>query len=308
MEEARIILRRAVFSFFQGYQSFSSGPALLAMPVSLGLLLSGTTALTSSTVMAAAQTRLSALFAAAGLPTGSSVFSFSSLKLAQTAVSSVLILPLVLTFLVFAQARVIALVFGKTTNLYLRLLRIHLCLFVVVLAANGAAFVAVSAAVGCAAALGAESERLVMGICGCVGLLYVVLLAKSLVVGKLAMVVAGAGNCGSSFCAVVRACLLLRRREAAALWLAVFSSLTMAGAEAVFQVRVAAKGLTPATIGEATTISYIYSLLLVLDTLISCVLFKSCQVDELRCICSYGIECKKAGGGCFRSRLLLEQP
>ncbi|CAA7393500.1 unnamed protein product [Spirodela intermedia] len=334
MEETRRILRRAIYAFLRGYQSFTSIAVLLVSPVSAAVLFSQAMAPSSSRMMGTIQARLDALFAAAGLPATSDLFSFLNLKFSQTIVSFVLTLPFVLTFLVLAKASVIQLVCGSSRRkefppslpsilrLYLPLLQTHLCSAFVAISANAAAFSLLFLAFNTADALGLTSDRLILCLSIAGAIVYSVLLANSLVACNLAIIVSGVENCGG-FLPILKACALLRSRAATALSLALPTSLFMAAAEALFHIRVikpyrAANRLTPSLIGEGTLIIYIYSLLLVLDIIVSCMFFKSCKLAsesdcELGCSYSSGFaskaDKKDAAAACVfvRSKLLEQQ-
>jgi len=79
--------------------------------------------------------------------------------------------------------------------------------------------------------------------------------------------------------------VLVQGKEATAITLALPASLRMAAIEALFQYRTARLYLRlgrfslPAA-GEAFLIAYIYSLLIVLDTIISCMLYRSCKSES----------------------------
>ncbi|CAA6657441.1 unnamed protein product [Spirodela intermedia] len=308
MEETRRILRRAIYAFLRGYQSFTSIAVLLVSPVSAAVLFSQAMAPSSSRMMGTIQARLDALFAAAGLPATSDLFSFLNLKFSQTIVSFVLTLPFVLTFLVLAKASVIQLT--------------HLCSAFVAISANAAAFSLLFLAFNTADALGLTSDRLILCLSIAGAIVYSVLLANSLVACNLAIIVSGVENCGG-FLPILKACALLRSRAATALSLALPTSLFLAAAEALFHIRVikpyrAANRLTPSLIGEGTLIIYIYSLLLVLDIIVSCMFFKSCKLAsesdcELGCSYSSGFaskaDKKDAAAACVfvRSKLLEQQ-
>ena len=79
--------------------------------------------------------------------------------------------------------------------------------------------------------------------------------------------------------------MLVQGKEATAITLALPASLGMAAIEALFQYRIARPYLrlgrfSVPTAGEAFLIAYIYSLLIVLDTIISCMLYRSCKSES----------------------------
>ncbi|ONK60045.1 uncharacterized protein A4U43_C08F13620 [Asparagus officinalis] len=91
-------------------------------------------------------------------------------------------------------------------------------------------------------------------------------------------------QCGSNvslwYLPILKACVLIQGKEATAITVALPASLGMAAIEALFQYRIARPYLNlgrfsmPA-FGEAFLIAYLYSLLIVLDTIISCILYQS---------------------------------
>lgn len=89
------------------------------------------------------------------------------------------------------------------------------------------------------------------------------------------------------YSSVLKACVLIQGREATAIALALPASLGTAAIEALFQYRIARPYLrlgrfsVPAA-GEALLIAYMYSLLIVLDTIISCTLYRSFECSDRR--------------------------
>lgn len=85
--------------------------------------------------------------------------------------------------------------------------------------------------------------------------------------------------------AILKSCVLIRGRTATALSLAVPVNLALAAVEALFQYRIVNAYYQEKTelftlALEGMFIAYIYSLLIVLDTIASCVFYKSCKTEE----------------------------
>lgn len=99
----------------------------------------------------------------------------------------------------------------------------------------------------------------------------------------MAMAVSGMeGNGG--FVAILKACVLMRGRTPMALFLALPVNLGLAAIEALFQFRVVRAYRVggggkagPCMAIEAIFIAYLYSILLVLDTIVACMFYKSCK-------------------------------
>ncbi|KAE9467211.1 hypothetical protein C3L33_00871, partial [Rhododendron williamsianum] len=81
------------------------------------------------------------------------------------------------------------------------------------------------------------------------------------------------------FLAVLKACVLIRGRTATALALAIPVNMALAAVEALFQYRVvrAFHTATSSTALEGIFIAYMYSIIVVIDTIVNCEFFKSCK-------------------------------
>ncbi|KAF2311290.1 hypothetical protein GH714_021544 [Hevea brasiliensis] len=127
--------------------------------------------------------------------------------------------------------------------------------------------------------------------------LYSVLLANALIISNLSLVLSGTER-SSGYLALLKACVMIRGRTSTALSLALPVNLALAGIEALFQyriVRASHRGQTPSSLMalEGMLIAYLYSIFLVLDTIATCIFFKSCKTSS--CIdqegkCAYKIE------------------
>ncbi|KAB1216767.1 hypothetical protein CJ030_MR4G020659 [Morella rubra] len=84
------------------------------------------------------------------------------------------------------------------------------------------------------------------------------------------------------FTAILKACVLMRGRASTALSVALPIDLALAAIEALFQFRVVrayhfAGKLGMSTALEGISIAYLYSIFVVLDTIVNCMFFKSCK-------------------------------
>ncbi|XP_019237496.1 PREDICTED: uncharacterized protein LOC109217687 isoform X2 [Nicotiana attenuata] len=113
-------------------------------------------------------------------------------------------------------------------------------------------------------------------------------LANTLIISNLAIILSGIEKIGG-YMAILKACFLIRGRTATSLSLALIVNLALAGVEALFQYRIVRayhhKRTRLSSIAlEGMFIAYLYSILLVLDTISSCVFLKiyktDCQRDE----------------------------
>ncbi|RVW80950.1 hypothetical protein CK203_037303 [Vitis vinifera] len=127
-------------------------------------------------------------------------------------------------------------------------------------------------------------------------------LANTMVLCNFALVVTGMENC-SGYLAVFKACSLLRRcGNSRALLMALPANLGAAAVGELFHYRIVRAYHLSGRPGciymalEGLLIAYLYSLLIVLDTIVSCLFFKSCkptfQMDQTGG-CHYQIELVK---------------
>lgn len=291
MASTRMILRRSIHTFLQNYHYFTSTSALLALPFSVSILLSQALVPASSSLALTVHSRLQALFDAAGFPPSSEFFALLNFKLSQTLSSSFLALPFALSFLLLAKSSVIRSLAGTKPSvpsslssfltIYKPLLATYVCNSIVILSANSTAFFLLFFAFNCVdgAQPGSSSYTLLLSAAGAV--LYSIILAHALVICNLALVLSGMERTGG-FVAILKACALIRGSTSTALSLAVPVNLALAGTEALFQFRVMrAYGMKNGPIlpmaVEGWFIAYLYSILIVVDTVLTCIFFKSCK-------------------------------
>lgn len=111
-----------------------------------------------------------------------------------------------------------------------------------------------------------------------------------MVICNLAIIISGMENC-NGYISILKACILTRGRIATALALALPTSLGMAIMEALFQFRIMRQyrvsgNFSPAVMWEAFSITYIHSILMVIEIIASCMFYKRCILLD----CSNGEE------------------
>lgn len=90
----------------------------------------------------------------------------------------------------------------------------------------------------------------------------------------------------SGYLAILKACVLIRGRTSTALSLALPGNLLLAGVEALFQYRILriyhhGRNFDLSMGSEGVLIAYLYSIYVVLDTVVSCIFYKSCKASFL---------------------------
>ncbi|KAK9114272.1 hypothetical protein Syun_021069 [Stephania yunnanensis] len=223
-------------------------------------------------------------------------FSLFTLKLSQTLSSSILTLPFTLSFLLITKAYVIESLHPQTppslpprmpsiTPLYSPILSTYISNSIIILAANSSIIFSLFLA---STALGAfrswSAYYLLFG--STVGaILFALVLAKALIVCNLALIVSGMEKHYNSFSAISRSLELMRGWSSTGLVLATTCNFALAAVEALFQYRVVrarnnanSSGYSPFYAAcECLLIAYLYSIVIVVDTIASCVFYKSCR-------------------------------
>ncbi|KAF2311264.1 hypothetical protein GH714_021292 [Hevea brasiliensis] len=307
MEKAGRIIRRSIYTFLQNYQYFTSIAALLAFPFSVSILLSQAIVPSSTSLLPTIYYRLQNLFHAAGFPLSSEFFTILNLKLSQTISSSIFTLPFTLTFFLFAKASIIQALnhhkpssppsFFSFISIFNPLLLTYICNSILIISANATAFCLLFLSFNFLEGFGFYSRNNVLLLSAAGVVLYSVLLANALIISNLSLVLSGTER-SSGYLALLKACVMIRGRTSTALSLALPVNLALAGIEALFQyriVRASHRGQTPSSLMalEGMLIAYLYSIFLVLDTIATCIFFKSCKTSS--CIdqegkCAYKIE------------------
>ncbi|GMI76799.1 hypothetical protein like AT5G61340 [Hibiscus trionum] len=291
----RNLMRRSIFTFLQNYHLFTLIPALLAFPYSLSLLLSQIFVPPSS-LLQSIHARLDALFQASAFPYSSHFFT---LKLSQTICFSVFALPFTLSFFLIAKACVIQLCFrhGRTSNsnnpclfssvlsLYKPLLETQICNFLLIIAANATAFSLLFFGFNLMDGLGFSSPNWLLLMSAFGAVFYSLAVANAFIISNFALVSSGMDKSGG-YLSILKACVVIKGRSSTALSLALPLNLTLAAIEALFHHRVV-RAFESADFAwfpmasEGILIAYLYSMVLVLDTVVSCLFFDSCRTGGL---------------------------
>ncbi|MFQ6632929.1 hypothetical protein Gotur_011864 [Gossypium turneri] len=305
-KEASNILRTSIYTFFQSYQHLTTMAAILAFPYSSYLLLSQLF-IPSSHVLPSIHSQLKAISQAMGFPLSSQyLFTLLISKLSQTISSSIFVLPFTFSFFLITKSYVFHLLNQQKPDLvsvlslyYKPLLITHVCNFICLISANSTAFSLLFFAFNLFEGFGFSSSSqwirfvLVSGF-----LLYSFIVANAFIICNLALV-SSAMEEHSGFLAILKACVLLRGRTLTGLTLAVVVNLALAAIEALFHCRVVrayhgAGGLTGFPMAlEGILIAYLYSVFVVVDTIVSFMFFRSCKTGwliEQQGTCSYRIE------------------
>ncbi|CAK7322809.1 unnamed protein product [Dovyalis caffra] len=301
------IMRKSIFTFLQNYQYFTSTPALLAFPFSASVLLANLLLLSSSSssLLPVVYNRLNSLFHAAGLihPPSSELFNLVTLKLSQTISFHILTLPFTLTFFLITKASVIQALktnhqkppspnFFCIFSIFNPLLLTHVCNSLLILSANSTAFCLLFFTFNLFHDNIGFGLHLFLSAAGAVA--YSIILAHAIIICNLALVLSGMERIGG-YLAILKACVVIRGRASTALSLTVAVNIALAGVEALFQYRIGrayhhhkGESETPSSnlliISEGMLIVYLYSILVVLDTIVSCIFFKSCKPTYSTCI------------------------
>lgn len=292
-------MRRSIYTFFQNYQWFTTTAALIAFPFSVLFLLSEAS-IPSSSLLQIIQNRLQTFFDAAGFPRSSELFTILNVKLSQTIATSFLVVPFTLTFLLFAKALIIQVlrnhkltsdhVFASFLSLYSPLFLTQICNMLVIISANATCLCLLSFAFNCLDGLGLLNPKMLLFFSATGVVLYSIFVANALIICNLGLILSGMENYGG-YIAILKACVLIRGRTSTALSLALPINMALAAIQALFQYRIVrayhhAETAVFSIAFEGMFIAYLYSVLLVLDTVVGCVFYRSCNV-------STQIDCEK---------------
>ncbi|KAK7411389.1 hypothetical protein VNO78_02822 [Psophocarpus tetragonolobus] len=292
MEVSCKILRRSIHSFLQNYHYFTSTAAFLTLPFSASILLSQAIVPASSSFLPQIHSHLRILFDAAGFPSSSKLFTILNLKVSQTITSSIFTLPFTLTFLLIAKASIIQALNQHKLNFrpslssiifhYKPLLLTFIYNTFFILSANASCFCLLFLAFTFDEGLRYSSPSWTLLMSAAAAVLFSVILANALVVCNLALTISGMEGHGG-YMAILKACVMLRGRTSMALFLALPANVGLAAIEALFQFRVVRAyhndGISsPFLALEGILIAYLYSLFIIIDTIVSCLFYKSCKV------------------------------
>ncbi|KAI4341453.1 hypothetical protein MLD38_026178 [Melastoma candidum] len=295
MQRTGKILRRSVHIFLQDYHHFTSTCALLVLPFAVSVLLSQSFIFSSPpSLLPTIYYRLRTLFDAAGFPASSEFFNILNLKISQTISSSFIALPFSLTFLLFGKSCVVASVnhdsakpvlpvsFSSFIVTYKSILATYICNSLIILSANATALSLLFVAFNCLEAVYASNNNAPHDFTMLLSaVLYSIILAHALVVCNLALVLSGSEKIGGSV-AILKACVMISGSTSTALSLAVPVNLALAATEALFHFRVVRyhqmRSLQRFPVAmESLLIAFLYSMLIVLDTIAGCIFYRSCK-------------------------------
>ncbi|XP_059639797.1 uncharacterized protein LOC132282204 [Cornus florida] len=315
MEKPVKIMRRSIYTFLQYYQYFTTRPVLLIIPFSASVLLSQAVFASSPPPLLIIHGCYNSLFHTLRFSSPSQFVSLLNLNLSQTIFTSVFILPFALTSLVIAKSFIIqALIHHKSSlplpsssfrPVYKPLLLTQLCNLVLIIIVNVIAFSVLFLVFQSLDAFGFSTNNLLVLVSA--KTVFYSFIANAGVICNLALVVAGVENCIGCM-AIWKACLLSWKRKSMTLSMNLPVNLSILAIEGLFKYRVVrayrlSGRLGPSMALEGMLISYLYSLLIVLDTIASCLFFKSCntnyQTDNTEGIYYYHIRIvKKDDGNC----------
>ncbi|KAJ8753342.1 hypothetical protein K2173_019741 [Erythroxylum novogranatense] len=283
------IIRRSIYTLLQNYHYFTTTTALLAFPFSATILLSHTfIPSSSSSLLQLIYSRLEAFFEAAGFPRSSGFFTLINLKLSQTISANIFTLPFTLTFLLVAKASVIQALnhhkpclqpsFSSVISIFSHLFVTYVWNSFLIISANATAFCLLFFIFSFLEGLGYYTPTCLLFLSASGAVLYSIILANTLIICNLSLVLSGFEKSGGHM-AILKACIMIRDRASTALTIALPVNMGMAGIEALFQYRIGEKsGILMGL--EATLIAYMYSILIVLDTIMNCQFYRSCKASS----------------------------
>lgn len=276
------IVRRSIFIFLKYYQYFTTTPVLLMLPFSVFVLLSQAFSSSSSSPLCA--------IPALGISPSLRLFLVCDFGVSYGIFSYVFSLPFTLSSLVIAKGYIIQALnqhkmvvppsFPSLVSLYKPLFLTQCCNSVINITANAVAFSVLIMGFHALESLGFSSKNpLLLFVAGSLSYLF---LANTFVICNFALVVTGMENC-SGYSAVFKACSLVRRvgNSGALLLVALCGNLGSAAVGALFLYRIVRgyhlrgrQGFVSMAL-EGLLIAYLHSLIIILDTIVSCFFFKS---------------------------------
>jgi hypothetical protein len=279
------IFRRSLHAFFNNYHHFASTASFILLPFSLSLLLSQSLPfLLQPALHLAVSSRLKLIFASAGFPSNWSFFSLLNSKLSQSIFSFLLTLPLSLSSLLLCKAFIIRTIIHLPSNkslctLYKSLLHTHVFNLFVVLFSNAAIFSLLFLFFNTFGALNLTSNHVIFALSALGVILYSIIVANTSVACNVAYVVASVENRGG-YMAILKTLVLLRGGTATAVAVSLPASIGTAAIEALFQFRVVrpfkiSGNLRTGGLCEGLLIAYIYSMVIVVDTIVTCMVYNS---------------------------------
>ncbi|XVF60590.1 hypothetical protein PTKIN_Ptkin08bG0060500 [Pterospermum kingtungense] len=284
MDCAAKIIRTSIHIFLKHFHYFTTIPLLLSLPFSASVLVS--------------QTLFKPLFDTIQFHAQfDSIYDLavSSQIKSQWFFPFVLSLPLALSSFIMAKASIIqalnhhkpplqAPFFSFMISAYKPLLLTHLCSLVMIIAIKSATFSLLFISLNSLQSFVLPYISLILPVVGAV-LIYS-FFANTVVVSNLALVVAVTEPTCKGHVAIYKACLLRKGKNSMALLLFLPTNLGLVAIEALFRFRVIRtyrfSGLISASMAlEGLLIAYLYSLLIVLDTITCCLFYKSCESNSI---------------------------
>ncbi|EOY03549.1 Uncharacterized protein TCM_018662 [Theobroma cacao] len=286
MDCAGKIIRTSIHTFLKYFHYFTTIPVLLLLPFSAFVLLSQALITYSSPLLSeTTYAQLDSIFDLARFP-------FSSPLKSQTVFPFLFSLPFALSSFIIAKASIIQAFnqhklslqapFSSFKSLYKPLLLTHLCSLVLIIAITSATFPLLFISLNSLKTFWLPDISQILPAFGAV---FYSFLANTIVVANLALVVAGMETC-KGHVAIYKACLLRKGKNSMALLLFLPTNMGLVSIEALFRFRVIRVyqilgGLNSSMALEGLLIAYLYSLLIVLDTIICCLFYKSCESNSM---------------------------
>ncbi|CAL5325025.1 unnamed protein product [Camellia sinensis] len=282
MENPRKIMRRSIHTFLKKFEYFTTIPLLLILPFSASVLLSQALSSSSSPLLLIIHACFEPIF-----HPSSQFLSLLNSNLSQNIFTSVFSLVFALTSLVIGKLLIIQtlihhkssfpLPFSSFMKLYKSQLLTQLCNSVLIVVVSAAAFSLLFVAFNTLESFGfSKTNPLALLVAKAV---FYSILANVSLICNLALVVAGLENC-TGFRAIYKACLLCWTRNSIALSMNLPINLGILAVEGLFRYRVVRAyhlvgRACPSMAFEGMFIACLYSILVVLDTIASCLFFKS---------------------------------
>ncbi|XP_052196030.1 uncharacterized protein LOC127803664 [Diospyros lotus] len=270
-ESAAKITRRTIYAFLQHYQHLTTAPPLLVLPFTASILLSQALAAVTSPPP---YLIIYAGFHGGGFPARSQFVSLlNNIHLSQTIFAlSIAVAKILIIQAVILQKKSSPLTFSSFVVLYKRLVLTQACNSVLLL-------LLVEAAILSQLLLGFNSHKAI-GLLVARAIFYC-FRAYAGVICNLALVAAAAEN-RVGFAAIYRACLMSWARKSTAISLNLAVNLSILAVERLFRYRITRAYRETGSFGpglamEGLFIAYLYSLLIVLHTVASCLFYKSCR-------------------------------
>ncbi|KAK6913302.1 hypothetical protein RJ641_022903 [Dillenia turbinata] len=289
MERATKIIRRSIHYFLQNYHSTTTTPVLLMLPYSASILLLRSLSPFSSILVSIIHPCLEAFFLRIGFSTTSPSVSLLNNLISQTIFTFLFSLPLTLCTIIVAKACIIQAIqhhkqslpppFFSFLSLYKPLCLTHLCNSFLITIVN---MTTLSLMFNLVQVLGFSTNKPFFQLVA--KTIFYSFLANTLIVCNLALVEAGMEDKCFAFRAIQKAWLTKKGRNLIVLLLVLPFNLGLFAIEALFHHRVTRvyHHITQASSMvalEGIFIAYLYSLLLVLDTIATCFFFKSCKSE-----------------------------